>query len=170
MHEMQHILVPVDFKTHSDLQANFALYMAKLLNAHTTFIHVLPPIADFSDYDPATLEQVEEKLLAQVQKKLADFIRKLDKSGLVCDGVVLRGSVADAIISSADEQNADLVILSTHGALGIEKVLLGSVADRVIKGVNCPCLVFNPYKNKWRYDDKTGQYDFGKAVELPPLA
>jgi hypothetical protein len=84
--------------------------------------------------------------------------------------VVLSGSIAETVIAHVDEQKADLVVLSTHGAQGIEKVLLGSVADRVIKGVNCPCLVFNPYKNRWRHDDTTGRYDFGKAVELPPLA
>ncbi|MBV5330160.1 MAG: universal stress protein [Chlorobium sp.] len=170
MQEIRHIIVPVDFHTHSDAQANFALYMAKILNAKTTFIHVMRQLTDFSDYEPTTLEQLENNLLAHAKKKMAEFMRKLDHKDLVCDGEVLSGNVAETIIAYTKEKNADMIVISTHGTHGIEKMILGSVAERVIKGADCPCLVFNPFKKKWRYDVSPASYTFDKSTEVPPLA
>jgi nucleotide-binding universal stress UspA family protein len=75
---------------------------------------------------------------------------------VVCRGEVLSGEPAEAILTFADQHNADMIILSTHGAQGFEKILIGSIADRVIKGAGCPCLVFNPFKKTWRYTSETG--------------
>jgi hypothetical protein len=47
-------------------------------------------------------------------------------------------------------KNADLIIISTHGAKGLEKMLLGSVAEHVLKLAHCPVLVMNPFRLKWQ--------------------
>ena len=59
---------------------------------------------------------------------------------------------ADAILAYGRDQGADLIVIATHGSQGIEKVLLGSVADRVIKGASCPTLVFNPFNKARGYE------------------
>ena len=65
--------------------------------------------------------------------------------------MVLRGDTVDAIIEYVEEKKIDLIIMGTHGAKGIEKILLGSVAERVLKRVSCPTLIFNPYKGERGY-------------------
>lgn len=147
MQTFQQIIVPVDFTTHSDTLADLALSLAKKLDARLTFIHVVKPLPDESDYGLAALKQLEEHLVAHAQKKMAKLLNPIQGSGQDCDGVILGGNVADSIIAYARDKAADLIVISTHGAQGIEKVLLGSVADRVIKGAHCPTLVFNPFQS-----------------------
>jgi nucleotide-binding universal stress UspA family protein len=59
---------------------------------------------------------------------------------------VVTGDPVDRITEIAKEKNSDLIIISTHGAKGLEKILLGSVAERVLKRAHCPVLVMNPFK------------------------
>ena len=63
-----------------------------------------------------------------------------------CKTKVAVGYVVDSIVEYAKGENADLIIIGTHGKRGLEKVLLGSVAERVIKRAHCPILVMNPYR------------------------
>ena len=156
MKAIEHIIVPVDFYTHSDLQAGFALAIAATFGARITFVHVMRQVVDYPDFEPETLAQRGKNLAAHADRKMKDFLRDLDKGKVVCRGEVLGGEPAEAILTFADLHNADMIILSTHGAQGFEKILIGSIADRVIKGAECPCLVFNPFKKTWRYTTETG--------------
>lgn len=158
MQQIRRIIVPIDFQAHSAYQANVAMNMAKILNARVTFLHVLGQLSDISDFEPTTIKEVENNFFIHADKKMSDFIKKLNVGDVEVDGVVVSGNPADSIINFAKEKNADMIIIGTHGAKGIEKILLGSVAERVIKGADCLCLVFNPFKKKWRYEDSEQNY------------
>ena len=95
---------------------------------------------------------------------MADFLEGLKAKCPGCEGVVLLADAADSIVALAEERKADLIIIGTHGAKGIEKVLLGSVAERVLKRAGCPTLVYNPYRGERGYRISTA---IGEAV--PPL-
>ena len=60
---------------------------------------------------------------------------------------VLVGDVAEEIIRHAEETSMDLIVMGTHGYKGIEKVMFGSVAEKVVRSSPCPVLTINPYKN-----------------------
>lgn len=152
MLEIRHVLVPLDFHQHSQALADLALFMTeKLVAEKVTFIHVLHPLPDYSDYTPESLKQVEANFLAHAEHKMTAFLATVSGRAHV-NGVVVCGDTADAILAYGRDQGADLIIIATHGAQGIEKVLLGSVADRVIKGASCPTLVFNPFNTARGYD------------------
>ena len=71
MLEMRNILVPVDFHKHSEALVELALFITLKLGAdHTTFIHVMPQLPDYSDYKPDTLEQLEASILAHTEGKM----------------------------------------------------------------------------------------------------
>jgi nucleotide-binding universal stress UspA family protein len=53
----------------------------------------------------------------------------------------------DTIVDTARGEEADLIIIATHGTKGLEKILLGSVTERVLQQAPCPVLTMNPYKN-----------------------
>ena len=152
MFDIHRIIVPVDFNIHTETLANFSINVARKFNGKITFIHVVKKLPDYSDYGPDTLSDLERNLLAHAEKKMESFMKEMRKKYLECEGEILIGDAAEAIISCARKTLADLVIISTHGAQGVEKVLLGSVADRVIKGVSCPTMVFNPFKNEKVYE------------------
>lgn len=153
MSDFRHILVPVDFHEHSQAVADMALFMAEKLGAaRVTFLHVLPQLPDYSDYKPDTLKQLETTFLAHAKGKMAALLESAKGRGESVEGVVVGGETADVILAHAREQGVDLIVIATHGAQGIEKVLLGSVAERVIKGASCPTLVFNPFRKERGYE------------------
>lgn len=146
---IQRILVPVDFNRHTNDIAEYAFDVAKRLDAKPTFLHVVEHFAKIAGYTegcPTCLTDAYEELYGRAQKMMTALLE--NKSG--GSGVVLRGEgkAADDIIEYTKDQGVDLIIIGTHGARGIEHILLGSVAERVLKGAPCPILVFNPYKGK----------------------
>ena len=76
--------------------------------------------------------------------------------------VVQIGDPAKNIVQYSEDHPTDLIIIGTHGAKGIEKVLLGSVAERVLKRAGCPTLVYNPYRGERGYRISTA---IGEAVQ-----
>jgi nucleotide-binding universal stress UspA family protein len=63
-----------------------------------------------------------------------------------CSGQVKSGDVVDTVVDFARAEGADLIIIGTHGAKGLEKILLGSVAERVVKRAGCAALLYKPQK------------------------
>ena len=154
MTTIQQIAIPVDFHQHTDELAAFALGIAGKLGARPTLIQVVENIAteaSYSDLYPATFLEIDEEIHGYAKKMMAALLEKNKPACPDCEGLVLRGDVADGIVEYAAKQAVDLIIMGTHGAKGIEKILLGSVAERVLKRASCPILLFNPYKGERGY-------------------
>jgi nucleotide-binding universal stress UspA family protein len=58
---------------------------------------------------------------------------------------VLMGDVGEKIVEYATDIEADLIVMGTHGYKGLEKIMFGSVADKVVRAANCPVTTINPY-------------------------
>ena len=76
-----------------------------------------------------------------------EFLDKIAKPYPESKTVVLHGIIVDEIVNFAQNKETDIIIIGTHGTKGIEKLLLGSVAERVVKSAHCPTLVMNPFKH-----------------------
>ena len=154
MKTIEKVVVPVDFHQHTNDLADFAIGVATKLEASVLFVHVAS-VAEHAlsllDYSAEAFKLLNEKINAHAEEKMAALIEKSKTLCPGCNGVVLNGDVADALIAYTMENNIDLIIMGTHGAQGIEKILLGSVAERVLKRSSCPVLVFNPYKGESGY-------------------
>ena len=149
MLNIRRIIVPIDFQRHTEDITEFAINMAKKMDAIQTFVHVVEyfaKVASYSDLYPVSFIEVDTELFDHAQKKMTALLEQYKASCPGCAGVVLRGGAAETIVAFGKEQQADLIIMGTHGAHGIEKILLGSVAERVLKNASCPILIFNPYK------------------------
>ena len=148
MHEISQILVPIDFDKHTNKLVEFAIYMAGKLSANVNFLHVLE-VEIFGAYAGIvhpSFDLAAKELRAHYEQKMANLVEdNREKCPECCGKVVIKGDIVDEIIAFAKEENADLIIIGTHGSKGIEKILLGSVAERVIKNAPCPTLTFNPY-------------------------
>lgn len=146
MQEIRKILVPVDFQRYTDELAEFAVAMANKLAAKLTFFHVVENVVVYADFIPTYLAQNDEETMTHAKKKMASLVDTCKKTWMGCTGHVSRGDVVDSIADYAKEEEMDLIIIGTHGAKGLERILLGSVAERVIKRCSCPALIFKPKK------------------------
>lgn len=148
MIEIKTILVPVDLDQHTEKVADYALFIAKGLGAELLFLHAVEFMTmsemglgnlAYEDYTAAQIKQAEETL--------TELVAKGTEQGCGCDSKVVIGDTVDEIIDLAATGNHSLIIMGTHGKRGLEKILLGSVAERVLKSAHCPVLVVNPYKH-----------------------
>jgi len=155
MFDVKKIIVPVDFHQHTDELTQFALDVANKLQALPIILHVVDNatlVASYGDAAPEALVQMEQEVLVQAKAKMDDLIKKSKIVCPECTGQVLSGDVVENIINFAKtEESIGLIVIGTHGARGIEKILLGSVAERVLQRAHCPVLIFNPYRGERGY-------------------
>ncbi len=144
MLEIHHILVPIDFQEYTEELTEFAVNVASKLVAKITFFHVVENVVYYSDFIPTYLHLNNEETFQHAKMKMIALVEKSKNSWLRCTGEVLMGDVVDTILEYTKKEGIDMVVMGTHGTRGIEKILLGSVAERVIKRASCPTLVYRP--------------------------
>lgn len=144
MAEITRVVVPVDFSHNTDKIVTYGVSIADKLGAKVLFFHVTN---DFTGYElphPAVFGMIKD-LKKESEKKMANLVKEHEQRENSVSGNVIVGDAADEIINYAKLQQADMIIIGTHGTKGLERVLMGSTADRVVKKAPCPVLVFNPF-------------------------
>jgi nucleotide-binding universal stress UspA family protein len=146
MRPIERVVVPVDFAYHTDKLVDYAAYLAGTFAAVTHYIHVVEFYPGNSMTPLSYVREYEEKLLADVRARMSQLLQDNRERCKKCIGKVIVGDPVETIIDYARAQDADLIIMGTHGSKGLEKILLGSVAERVLKGAHCPVLIMNPFR------------------------
>lgn len=147
MKEIKKILVPIDFSENSSKLLDVATYFAGVCSAKLWIVFVAEdPFAYSGVYMPDTsIDMFEVDIFQEAEKKLENYLdEKMDKT-VAFQGMVLQGHVAGEIIRFAAEENMDLIIIGTHGYKGFDKMIFGSVADKVVKKSPCPVMTINTY-------------------------
>ncbi|MEW6518527.1 MAG: universal stress protein [Thermodesulfobacteriota bacterium] len=146
--QVKKILVPVDFSENSNRIIQYGAYVAGKFGAEMEAIFVAQTFQDYSEFFEPHMPviQFEEDLIASARERMKTFLAEALEPDVVCKGVVMAGDIAETIIDYAGEQQVDLVVMGTHGYKGLEKVLFGSVAEKVVKKSPCPVLTINPYR------------------------
>lgn len=138
----QHFLVPIDFSEYADQALAYAIRLAGTLDARLTLLHAMQPLpmagVDMGVALPATyLQEVE----AEVQRSMEAALARVTAAGLTGEQVVLYGVPFQEIVDTAKARQVDLIIMGTHGRTGLLHVLLGSVAEKVVRLAPCSVLV-----------------------------
>jgi nucleotide-binding universal stress UspA family protein len=135
------LLVPTDFSNCSLKALTYAIAFASQFKASITLLHVIQPYYVAGDYagglDYATLEQEIEENSARRLKELA---REAIGDRAKYRTQLALGRPVDEISRAAEELNADLIIISTHGHTGLKHIVLGSTAENVVRHAPCPVL------------------------------
>jgi nucleotide-binding universal stress UspA family protein len=147
MREIQNIIVPVDFLHHTDHLVGFAVYIAGKFDSTLRFIHVVENPYSYTEYALPSIGRFELEVIEHAEENMKQLVEKNRNSCSGCEGKVLKGNVVDTIINVATDEEGDLIILGTHGRKGLEKMWLGSVAERVVRRAPCPTLTCNPYRS-----------------------
>ena len=143
MPQIGSILCPVDFSEFSVNAYEYARSLAWHYKATLILQHVLYPLySGLVGYDSNrdSDEKISRQLRAESQKKLQQFARLHARHEIRPECVVQDGSVTDLILSLAEARRVDLIVMGTHGLRGIDRLMLGSVTERILRRARCPVL------------------------------
>lgn len=136
--ERQSILVPIDFSEASLEALRDAISLAEspaLVHA----VHVLPDLRSEADYLREAMTMSQDEREARARATLIDMLA--ENGAEAVDAIVCVGSAGEEITRVARELGCDLIVMPTHGRKGVSRLLLGSVAERVLRLAHCPVLV-----------------------------
>jgi universal stress protein A len=141
--KIANILVPVDFSECGQTAVRYALGMAAQFQAVVTLVHVVEQIIYPGDwmYPPLAMSDFAAERRDEVQRKMEGLVH--EPSAKV-NHVVRVGRAWQEVTDLAREINADLLVIATHGYTGLKHVLLGSVAEKIVRHAPCPVLTVRP--------------------------
>jgi nucleotide-binding universal stress UspA family protein len=128
-----HVLYPTDLSDASLPAFRYAVALARWYGAALTVLHVVP------NFDPADPD-VQDLPLEDVRAQMARLLPVDPADGVTATFAVREGGTATAIVEQAVESRADLIVMGTHGRSGFSRLLLGSVAEKVLRHAPCPVL------------------------------
>lgn len=136
------ILIATEFSPISDAAFDEALRLAQSSGAALRVIHVydgpVVPGAPFGG--PELYQEAERAARAAIAERLERLVSRARRVGVDAAGVIRDGFVSDEILDAAAGENADLIVMGTHGRHGFSRIVLGSVAARVVAKAPCPVL------------------------------
>ncbi|MFV0350534.1 MAG: universal stress protein [Halodesulfovibrio sp.] len=139
------ILVAVDFSDHSKYIADYAKLLATKLDAALVVVYAAPSLSQYVGFHvpPNSIESFVGEIVSGAEKSMDAYLAE-NFGGLQAIGKVVTGYAAEEILATAEQENADMIVMGTHGRKGIDRILFGSVAEKVVKGANIPVLTVRP--------------------------
>ena len=151
------ILVPTDFSEDSKLALSYAIELAQKFSAEIVVVHVDQPLAPVmvSELNPGldvgTMNRIAEEQRLLALRELDQTSAHLRESGVKSRGLMRVGAPFLEILHAAQTENADLIVMGTHGRTGLAHVLIGSVAERVVNKAPCPVLTVRHPDRKFKH-------------------
>jgi universal stress protein A len=144
--QFQHILAPTDFSEYSKKAVASALELAKTFGAKLTLLHVveLPPYPVEGYVPPSLTATFLEDLERQASQDLGQIVPEAESAGLAVARLVAVGSPYRKIIDMAESEQVDLIVMATAGRTGVSHLVMGSIAERVVRTAPCPVLTIRP--------------------------
>jgi universal stress protein A len=146
--EHRKVLCPVDMTREGSAAAEEAANLARALGAELLLVHVMgepalalgDPMLVPGEVTSLALPQLSEEYRHEMERRLDEMGEELRATGLPVSTLLVRGAPHEAIVTTADEEHVDLIVMGTHGRRGISHLLLGSVAERVVRTAKVPVM------------------------------
>lgn len=139
MAEIRHIVVATDFSPPADAALALAVEMARELGARLTLLHAWDPPVGVGLPDMAVGMVVASREGAETA--LATRVQRVADLHVGVEAHLVDGAARHAVVRAADELRGDLLVAGTHGRSGVRRLLLGSVAEHLIRAASCPVLI-----------------------------
>jgi nucleotide-binding universal stress UspA family protein len=143
MTPFQHILVPVDFGDATEPAIEVATDLARALDAQITLFHsvdVTPLLTTSALVPPVDIDSI----VVSLQEEMKGLVEKTRQRWPRVDGFVKQGQVYDTVFQIAKTRGCDLIVIGTHGRRGVAHLLLGSVAEKVVRLSTVPVMTVHP--------------------------
>jgi nucleotide-binding universal stress UspA family protein len=143
---IRQILCATDFSPASEPAWDEAQVLARALGAELLLLHVVPPVLVPMEgyFPPRMYQELVEGAEREAKARLDTMLAKLGDPAIKARSRVVEGSAALKILDVAREEGCDLLVVGTHGRTGMGRVLLGSVADRIVRGAGRPVVTVRP--------------------------
>lgn len=140
---MKKILVPVDFSNVTERVVEAAAELAGALHAELVLLHVAQPEPEFIGYEPgpASVRQAAARHMKDEHRQAHELDQRLEKRGLKVTSLVVQGYVVEKILKEVERLGIDLVVMGSHGHGALRHLLVGSVAEGVLRKSPCPVLI-----------------------------
>ena len=142
MKPFEKILIAIDFSENSDYAFEYALTLAKQFQAELTIMHVINEPVDLRGfYVPhISFEQLEKEIGEGAEKMMGTFCQTRMGNFTTYKTAIVSGIPYEEIIRKAEDSGASLIVLGTHGRTGLDHLIFGSTAERVVRSASCPVL------------------------------
>jgi len=145
---INNILIPYDFTNFGDAAFEKAMEIAKKFNSKITLLTVIGSDIDTSGVSWARAQEIHD----ESENKAKEDLNKIKNSHVVENvsisiEIVHNSSNSEGILSFAENSNADLIVMGSHGRSGFKKMMLGSVASQVVTKAICPVMIVKPSKS-----------------------
>ncbi len=142
MIEVRKILCPTDFSEFSDWALELALPMARWFKSEISVMHVVPRVLMHPEYFPYMQEPVlpSPDVRNQAQEELDRYAERVRETGIETQVCLEEGDSVEELLVKAEQWPADLIVMGTHGRRGFERLVLGSVTEKVLRKAPCPVL------------------------------
>jgi nucleotide-binding universal stress UspA family protein len=150
------ILSPIDFSSHASEALDVAADLALKFGSELCLAHVVPAIPDLPDSVSMLKEgEYEEDLHGQATRKLDELVQKVSQRGVRARSIVgTANDVGMELVRLAESENADLIVIATHGMTGWRPLVFGSVAEKVVRSGSCPVLLLRVQETAEAKDSK----------------
>lgn len=145
---IKRIMHASDFSKASGAAFRLARELAKVLRAELVVCHAYNPVAPLAASEafvaPGVVDQIWTAARRTGRRKLERLATAARRDRLRVATMLLEGAPAAAIVAAARRRRAGLLVLGTHGRTGVRRMLVGSVAERVVRTARCPVLTVGP--------------------------
>ncbi|MBI4853842.1 MAG: universal stress protein [Acidobacteria bacterium] len=144
---IKNILVPIDFSEHSKKSLTYAIELAKNYKATLQLLHIIdtPIYPAFYVVDQLATTSIASNIKTRVLENLSTLLKSLGECQVNTEIHALEGRATTDIVKFASENNSDLIVIATHGLTGVERFLLGSVTEKVVRIAKTPVFTVKPH-------------------------
>jgi len=149
------ILVPIDFSDYSKSSLKYAVNFARHFKAELSLVYVVEPVVYPPDFSMGQIAvpSINIDLDQRAKEELENLASKQIPPELKVNVLVKTGKPFIEIIETAREENVDLIIIATHGHTGMEHILFGSTAEKVVRKAPCPVLTLRDPSKGFNYKE-----------------
>jgi nucleotide-binding universal stress UspA family protein len=136
------LFVPLDFSEHTDVVMEEAGIMARVFGAKVDLFHAVDmPYLPYVGLANDPLKDIQKRALKAAGEELEQLAATLHEGGLEVEVHKRTGPAGSTILEAARDNDADFIVMASHGRHGLDRILLGSVTEKVLRGAACPVLV-----------------------------
>ena len=148
--DIKKILIPIDFSETSTLAIEHGAFLAKLYKADVILVHIVEHNwQNFSIVAPEIKFEMHENLLTVVESRLQQIADKVRKDyGVNATALSSQGNICTEVVELAKSENADIIVMGTHGASGFEELFMGSNSYKVVTIAECPVLTVQSHSRR----------------------
>jgi nucleotide-binding universal stress UspA family protein len=146
MKQIKKILFPIDFAANFETLVPWVETFADKFDAQVYVLFVAQDLSHFATfYVPhGNIEEFQQQAIDSARKRMAAAAEEFFKKFPKLETRVELGSPAEKILAFAEKEKVDMIIMGAHGRSGLDKMIFGSVANKVVKSASCPVLTVHP--------------------------